>query len=129
MPSTTARVLITLLLGAAAAASWWAWMAWDHNYQRDPATGEMHGPYQAWQVGGCVLTLLALGLYGAIRWHPLTVTLMPICFTLAWSWTAAPTDDTGLWVAGAILVLIGTSVGAFLVGLLGLTVRKTGSSR
>jgi hypothetical protein len=122
------RTAVALLLALGAAASWWAWLAWDHTYQRDPATGQWHGPYQAWQVVGCGVTLIALALYGAIRWHPLTVVLMPAAFTAAWVQTVLatrdPVSDDGMWLAGAFLVLVGTSGGAAILAAMGATARS-----
>lgn len=87
-------------------------MAWDHGYQTDPATGVTSGPYQGWQVVGCVVCLVALGVGASVRlpaW--LVIPVMPVAFTAAWSWTAAGADGTGLWVIGAVLVFVGMVVG------------------
>lgn len=40
---------------------------------------------------------------------------MAVAFTGAWSAQAAPSDESGLWVVGAFLVLIGTAAGAAVV--------------
>lgn len=117
--SRTAIVLTALLLGLAAAASWWGWLGWDTNYQTDPRTGVMSGPYEAWQVLGCVLTLLSAGLLGATFVHPRALALMPWGFTIAWSITSSRDDETGLWLVGAFMVLIGMSLGCLVVGLAG----------
>ena len=117
--SRTAIVLTAFALALIAAASWWAWLGWDTTYQKDPRTGVASGPYEAWQVIGCVLTLLGAGLAGATLVHPRTLVLMPLGFTVAWSITSARDDETGLWVVGAFLVAIGMSVGCLVVGVLG----------
>lgn len=91
-------------------------MAWDHSYQTDPATGQTSGPYQAWQVIGCVLCLIALCVAASMRlplW--LVIPIMPVAFTLAWSWTAASTDTTGLWGVGASMIFFGMLVGTAMV--------------
>ncbi|GAB3701195.1 hypothetical protein GCM10027597_64830 [Saccharopolyspora tripterygii] len=91
-------------------------MAWDRSYQTDPATGVTSGPYQAWQVVGCVVCLVALGVGASVRlptW--LVIPVMPVAFTAAWSWTASGADDTGLWVVGALLVFVGMVVGTGVV--------------
>lgn len=98
------------------AACWWAWMAWDRSYQTDPATGVTSGPYQAWQVVGCVVCLVALGVGASVRlptW--LVIPVMHVAFTAAWSWTASGADDTGLWGVGALLVFVGMVVGTGVV--------------
>ena len=114
-----AIVLSALLLALVAAASWWAWLGWDTTYQTDPRTGTVSGPYEAWQVIGCVLTLLVAGLLGATLIHPRALILMPLGFAIAWSITSARDDDTGLWLVGAFMVLIGMSLGCVVVGLVG----------
>ncbi|WP_447646398.1 hypothetical protein [Nocardioides zeae] len=91
-------------------------MGWDDEYQVDPATNEVSGPYEAWQVVGCVLTLLVVGVVAARRWRPFgTALVLPVSFTLAWSVTAASEDDSGLWGVGAVLVLLGTAVASLVV--------------
>lgn len=98
------------------AAAWFGWMGWDHAYQVDPATNEVSGPYEAWQVVGCVLTLLVVGVVAAHRWRPFgTALVLPVAFTVAWSVTAASEDDSGLWGVGAVLVLLGTAAASLLV--------------
>ncbi|WP_218221187.1 hypothetical protein [Nesterenkonia sp. Act20] len=101
-----------VVLGSAAA--WFAWMGWDQEYWEDPETGTPQGPYRAWQVIGCGVTLVAIGVWTSrSRCWP-AVLLLPPSFTLAWSITASE-DDTGLWMVGAIMVLIGTSLGTAIV--------------
>ncbi|PRZ16703.1 hypothetical protein [Nesterenkonia sandarakina] len=104
---------IFVILGSAGA--WFAWMGWDQEYQVDPMTGLEHGPYEAWQVIGCGVTLLAVALPASWGRHWKSVLLLPPSFTVAWSVTAAAEDVTGLWMVGAIMVLIGSSVGAAVV--------------
>ncbi len=104
-----------VVLGSAAA--WFGWMAWDQEYWTDPDTGMEHGPYRAWQVIGCGLTLVAIAVWTSrSRWWP--TVLLPPSFTLAWSVTASE-DTTGLWMVGAIMVAIGSTVGTLIV--LGIT--------
>lgn len=103
-------------LAVLSAACWWGWLAWDTEYQVDPATGHASGPYEAWQVAGCVASLLLLAVLAAPRLHPLAVVVtMTVSFTAAWTATAAAADDTGLFAVGAILVFIGMACGTGLV--------------
>lgn len=91
-------------------------MAWDQSYQVDLATGERSGPYEAWQVIGCALCLVVVCAIGTVRlpvW--LVVPIVTLAFTGAWSWTAAGNDSSGLWVIGALFVLVGMVVGTVLV--------------
>jgi hypothetical protein len=111
------RVVMADLVGAvvmagATAGAWWAWLGRDTTYQVDPRTGVTSGPYEQFQVVGCVLTLLLLAVLGAIL---LPVWLMPVvmtaCFTVCWSVDAASRDTTGLWGVGSIMVLFGLAAG------------------
>lgn len=97
-----------VLLAVLTASCWWGWLAWDNEYQVDPATGVASGPYEAWQVIGCVLCLLVIAVLAALRLPPIAViATMSVSFTAAWTWTASRADDTGLFGVGAILVAIG----------------------
>lgn len=106
------RLVLGAGLAVLTAACWWAWMAWDRSGRTDPATGATSGPYEAWQVAGCVVCLVVLCVAATVRlpaWF--VVPVMPIAFTAAWSWTAAGADGTGLWAVGALLVFAGMVVG------------------
>jgi hypothetical protein len=94
-------------------AAWWLWLGWDTQYQNDPVTGVSSGPYEAWQVTGCVLCLAAIAVAGGLLLRPwIVISVMTVAFTVAWSWSAARTDDTGLWLVGAFLVVAGLSSGS-----------------
>jgi len=95
------------MLGTAAATvvTWWAWLGHDDTRTTDPVTHVTSGPYETWQVVGCVLTLVAVGVVAALLLRPWTVAVaMTVAFTLAWSWRATSYDNDGLWPIGALLV-------------------------
>lgn len=103
-------------LAVTTACCWWAWMGWDTERDLDPVTGQSTGPYQPWQVAGCVLCLVAVAAYAARRIRPVAVVaVMSTAFTLAWSASAARLDDSGLWAVGAVMVLVGMLAGSSLV--------------
>lgn len=103
-------------LAFASAACWWLWMAWDRTYQHDPVTGAASGPYQPWQVVGCVLSLVAVAVLAVRRINPVAAAgIMTVSFTSAWSWAAATADDSGLWAVGATMVLLGMLTGSTIV--------------
>lgn len=77
------------LLAAATALDYALFLGWDQVEDRDPATGALTGPYGAWQVAGCLLVLLALGLWAARHRQPLVVFTVPLVFTLCWAVDAA----------------------------------------
>ncbi len=108
-------VLIALL----SAGLWVGWFAWDTEYQFDPSTGEMAGPYAIWQgVGASLCGIVVAGFAYRLLPFGVAVLVLPASFTLAWIGTAAVGDETGLWMVGAILVALGTTLGA--VVLLGI---------
>jgi hypothetical protein len=125
-----AAVAGAVVVAALTAAVWYAWLGWDHEYQIDPVTGIASGPYEAWQVVGCVLTLLALALAAGVLIHPaVPIAVMPLAFTVAWSIDAASQDETGLWGVGAILILFGSLVGSAVVAGLATLLRHWWSRR
>lgn len=65
---------------------------------------------------GCVLCLLALCVAASRRFPVwLVMPVMPVAFTLAWSWTAASADTTGLWAVGASMIFSGMLLGTAMV--------------
>ncbi|MET8308443.1 hypothetical protein [Micromonospora sp. NPDC005173] len=111
-------LLGALFLAAATVGVWLLWLGWDTEYTVDPETGSSNGPYEPWQVIGCVLTLVLLAALAVRRLSPwLVAPVMTVAFTVPWSWQAASTDDSGLWAVGAILVLVGMAIGSTLVSL------------
>lgn len=114
----TRTLLGVLFLTAATVGAWLLWLGWDTEYTVDAQTGASSGPYEAWQVIGCVLTLVVLAALAGTRLSPwLVAPVMTVAFTAAWSWRAASADDSGLWAVGAILVLVGMALGSTVVSL------------
>lgn len=104
----------TLALGVFAAAMWFAWLGWDHQYYE--VDGISQGPYRAWQVIGCGLAIsaAAVGAYLRVR-RPAAIVLLAaaadIGFAVPWALNASAADETGLWVVGLFLILVGGGVG------------------
>lgn len=119
------------VVAAVTVGAWYAWLGWDTGYDVDPVTQAVSGPYQVWQVAGCVLTLAAIAVVGALvspAW--MVAPVMTASFTAAWSVGAARSDDSGLWVIGAALVLLGMAAGSTLLafGARGLARRSHGAA-
>ncbi|SCL23875.1 hypothetical protein GA0070616_2809 [Micromonospora nigra] len=114
-----------LILAAATVLCWVAWLSWETGYTVDPETEATSGPYSVWQVAGCVVTLAAIAVVAGWRLPPWVVApVMTLAFTVPWSWHAARSDDSGLWVVGAVLVLIGMAAGSTAVSLVTWLVRR-----
>ncbi|MEU1588152.1 hypothetical protein [Micromonospora sp. NPDC005710] len=112
----TRALLGVLFLAVATVGVWILWLGWDTEYTVDAQTGASSGPYEPWQVIGCVVTLALLAALAGTRLSPwLVAPVMTVAFTAAWSWRAASTDDSGLWVVGGILVLLGMAAGSMAV--------------
>lgn len=112
------QVVHVVALALLSAACWWVWMAWDRTYYVDPDTGLSAGPYEPWQVVGCVLCLIGVAIAGTWllpAW--VVIVTMPIAFTTAWALTAWADDPTGLWAVGAVLVGVGMLAGTTVVAL------------
>lgn len=127
-------VLGVLVVATSTVAVWWLWLGWDTEYDIDPITQSRSGPYEVWQVAGCVVTLIVIAVVGGWLLRPwMVAATMTVAFSVAWSWRAASVDDTGLWAVGAILVIAGMALGsaAFSYGArLGRDMgRRTGASR
>jgi hypothetical protein len=125
------QVAGTAAVAVLAAALWYAWMGWDTSYQTDPVTQVTSGPYEAWQVAGCALSLLVVfvgALLIGVRplWASAALTLG---FTAAWTATAAPADETGMYGVGMILLLIGLAAATAVVSLTVLGIRRLWSAR
>ncbi|MEU8655488.1 hypothetical protein [Actinoplanes philippinensis] len=108
-----AGVLVALL----SALTWFAWPGWDDEYQTDPVTGVESGPYEAWQVAGCVVSLLILLVVAELagtRPLPASIGLI-LGFVTAWTADAARSDTTGLFGVGAIMLLFGLTIGSAMV--------------
>jgi len=121
MPTKNVLRAVAGLLAVAAATvlTWWAWLGRDTTMTLDPATGNYSGPYTTAQVAGAVLTLLAVLVAAVLlRVPPLpAAAAMTVAFTVAWTAQAAGEDETGLFMVGAIMLLVGMAAGTTLVAL------------
>jgi hypothetical protein len=120
----TAAGLFTV--AAATVLAWWAWLGRDTELYLDPATGDYAGPYTTAQVAGAVLTLVALLVAAVLLRVPAlpAAAVMTVAFTGAWTAQAAATDDSGLFMVGAVLVFAGMAAGTTVVALLTALTRR-----
>ena len=102
------RTLAVLVLVAAASVlAWFGWMGWDHEYQTD-AQGLPSGPYQAWQVIGSALTVVATVAAAVRALHGPARLAVPVVAALAYAvaWSGTVNDDGTGWVVGLGFLVI-----------------------
>ena len=105
--------------------AWAGWLAWDQEYQVDPATGIASGPYEAWQVVGCVLTLLVAAVAAGLVERPeRAAVVVTVPFTVCWAVSAGREDETGLFLVGALLIAGGLYLGSWAVAALSRAVAR-----
>ncbi|GAA2678213.1 hypothetical protein [Actinoplanes palleronii] len=120
------RALIgTVVVAVLSAGAWFAWLGWDTEYQTDPATGVTSGPYEAWQVAGCALTLLVVFVGALLARVPalLASLALTLAFTAVWTAQAAAEDSTGMYGVGTIMLLLGLGTATLVVTALATAIR------
>ncbi|WP_317443428.1 hypothetical protein [Streptomyces collinus] len=109
-----AQLVSILALAALAPALWAAWLGWDQHRDVHP-DGSTTGPYQAWQVIGLVLTLLAAVGWAAYRDYVAGAVLGTTAGLTAAAYVDWSDDASGLFVIGVGLVMVGAFVGTVVV--------------
>lgn len=104
----------TVASGLFAAAMWFAWLGWDHEYYY--VDGVAQGPYRGWQVVGCALSLAIGAVIAYLMVRRLAAALLvtiatTIGFVVPWTADAASEDDSGLFAVGALLLVFGSLAG------------------
>ncbi|MFG2293881.1 hypothetical protein [Streptomyces sp. NPDC048603] len=105
--------------------AWAAWLGWDQHRDVHP-DGSVSGPYEAWQVIGLVLTLLAPLYWAASRSRIAGAVLGTTAgLTLAayYDWSD---DASGLFMIGVVMVMVGSLAATSLVSLLIASVTRAG---
>lgn len=106
----------TLALAGIAMAAWAAWLGWDQHRDVHP-DGSTTGPYEAWQVIGLVLTLVAPVVWAAFRGYTKAAVLGPaagLAVAAAYDWSD---DASGLFMVGVVMIAFGTLAVTCLVTL------------
>jgi len=117
---TNLRSAVLLVAGSAAAYA--GLLGWDQTKDVKAGTGELTGPYQAWQVVSLIVVLLGLAAWAASRRDPQLVFVVPASLVLCWSADLflGGVDDggQGLWPLGLLFLTIASSaVAALLLAL------------
>ena len=100
--SPAAAGLLAVLGGA---LSWVAWLSW-------PISGNTYHPAQ---VVACALTCAVIAVILTARSTRGALLTVPVGGTVGvaipWAWGAARSDETGLWLVGLIILVIGVWIG------------------
>ena len=105
---TTWQLIAFVGMTLTAMVAWDGWLGWDQVPDEHP-DGSTSGPYEAWQVIGLVVTLLAPVVWaGAHRYFPAAVAGTTIGLTAAayYDWSD---DSSGLFVVGVGMIMIGSA--------------------
>lgn len=103
------QLMAILVLAVMTLAVWAAWLGWDQHRDVQP-DGSETGPYEAWQVIGLVLTLLAPVYWAASRRYIAGAVLgVTVGLTVAayYDWSD---DSSGLFMVGVGMIMIGSLV-------------------
>ncbi|MET7744090.1 hypothetical protein [Streptomyces sp. NPDC005385] len=119
------QLVSVLLLTAVSTALWATWLGWDQHRDVHP-DGSTTGPYEAWQVIGLVLTLLAPVYWAASRNYTAGVMFgttagLTVAAYIDWS-----DDSSGLFMVGVVLVMLGTLGVTAAVNAIASAIRRNG---
>lgn len=116
-----------MALAGAAMAAWAAWLGWDQHRDVHP-DGSTTGPYEAWQVIGLGLTLLAPVCWAAFRRQVTAAVIGTTAGLTVAAFSDWSDDASGLFAFGVVQVMIGSLA---LTGAVSLVIvslrRKTGA--
>ncbi|MFD3561867.1 hypothetical protein ACFWVU_19595 [Streptomyces sp. NPDC058686] len=107
VPKRTFHLPATIALAGIAVAAWAGWLGWDQQRDVHP-DGSVSGPYEAWQVIGLVLTLLAPVYWAASRRYGVAAVLGPTAGLTVAAYVDWSDDASGLFVIGVGLVMVGS---------------------
>ncbi|MBW8173341.1 hypothetical protein K0651_09810 [Ornithinimicrobium sp. Arc0846-15] len=118
--------LVAAILGA---ATWMIWCGFDTTYYPE-GTG---GPYTTWQVVCCGITFAVLAVGFAYRYSSrkspffgsaITGIALALGFWLAWTIQAGMTDETGLFLVGAMMLGTGLTLSTFICVAVGVALSQ-----
>ncbi|MFJ5267615.1 hypothetical protein [Streptomyces sp. NPDC088358] len=122
------QLVSILLLAGVSLAAWAAWLGWDQHRDVHP-DGTTTGPYEAWQVIGLVLTLLAPVYWAASRRYiagAVLGTTAGLTVAASYDWSD---DSSGLFMVGVGLVMTGSLVATAVVAVIAAAKRQGGRPR
>lgn len=126
-PKPAHQLSPTLALAGVTLAAWAAWLGWDQRRDVHP-DGSTTGPYEAWQVIGLVLTLLAPVYWAASRRYfagAVLGTTAGLTVAAYYDWSD---DASGLFMVGVGMVMMGSLGVTTAVSAVIATVKREGPS-
>ncbi|QGV80187.1 hypothetical protein [Streptomyces ficellus] len=117
--------LVIPVLALVTLAAWAAWLGWDQHRDVQP-DGATTGPYEAWQVIGLVLTLLAPVYWAASRRYiagAVLGTTVGLTVAAYYDWSD---DASGLYMLGVGMVMVGSLATTALVSAVIASVKRGG---
>ena len=126
-PEPAHQLSPTLALAGVTLAAWAAWLGWDQRRDVHP-DGSTTGPYEAWQVIGLVLTLLAPVYWATSRRYfagAVLGTTAGLTVAAYYDWSD---DASGLFMVGVGMVMMGSLGVTTAVSAVIATVKREGPS-
>ncbi|MFG2792444.1 hypothetical protein [Streptomyces sp. NPDC048419] len=114
-----------LVLAGVSLAGWAAWLGWDQHRDVQP-DGTITGPYEAWQVIGLVLTLLAPVYWAASRRYIAGAVLGTTAGLTVAAYSDWSDDSSGLFMVGVGMVMMGSLVVTAIVSAVIASARRDG---
>jgi hypothetical protein len=119
------QLLSILVLAGVSLAGWAAWLGWDQHRDVQP-DGTITGPYEAWQVIGLVLTLLAPVYWAASRRYLAGAVLGTTAGLTVAAYSDWSDDSSGLFMVGVGMVMMGSLVVTAVVSAVIASARRDG---
>ncbi|MFD5516930.1 hypothetical protein [Streptomyces sp. NPDC127066] len=119
------QLVSILLLAGVSLAVWAAWLGWDQHRDVQP-DGTTTGPYEAWQVIGLVLILLAPVYWAASRRHTRAAVLGTTAGLTVAAYYDWSDDSSGLFMVGVVLVMLGSLAVTTVVSAIASATRQSG---
>jgi hypothetical protein len=114
-PRPRPRLLWSLAPIPAVALGWFLFLGW-HAERWELPDGSTGGPYHAWQVLALIVLLGACTWVGATCGYAIVAAASAtLTVTAMFAADSSGTDESGLWVVGAILTFFGAALGTGIV--------------
>jgi hypothetical protein len=112
-------VVVAVGAGLATVAAYLLFLGWHAGKTLDPQSGRESGPYDAWQVGALVVGIASIAFVaGRLGFARVAIAVVPVSLAAVFAVDAATRPDAdGLWIIGAVLILLGAAAGVATISL------------